>query len=816
MRNLATLAIIFLAITPVYGAPPSASTPLPPSATLFNGDYAFSTIGTTYSAPVSVPVDGAWLTGEGVWDNSAYPYWDCSHSYTGTLTPNGNDYAPLFIAGWQPDRICSMQFPVFGCLTCGVAWGGQKAFPGNYMTTDNTPGFMAAGSGTIALKSNNGGGQSDRLSFFRVEQVNRDAMVNMTIYQSLDEENPVPASATEIAQRYFIANSADRIPVVPVFHYGTDSSGSDRQYPAGPNISWSVTWDSGAVTTVEERIAPQGLHGHSILAVSIPALTTGTHTFTVKATLPSGKTYTSQALSVLVYAQNIYITVEGDFKPKAPVDQAPQFLPGSTISGANLDLRSSPQMVQLNILIGRGSSGTFSVKLTNLSRYPGMAMNYPVGATDSNPDMDFGNGLTELMNVPIPKGGAPKVVQLPLYIYDYAASATIEVTMPYRKTTFTTRRRVPLDVDNNSLPDRGWTAIGTVAVNSSGLTATGDIDVADGATGADAAVTGDGLSNFEEFRGFFVAGGYVRLNPREKEIFVDVDPEFLLSGVASPVPALLTLSPRVLYLEPTEVSGVEQPTRGLQRTQASVNFNRAGVPVAHTRQQRAVRLIYQSELPPYIHLAGANMDVPVWQVGILGVTLSDNVIDVDILNAPGNVPTLETPMQTQFSEVYERSFKNLAINTTFAYPEHYDGDGNVVPECTSQNQSNCDVWDRENNLILPQAIGNEYAILYTVPSPQNDFVEHYTVRTTRCSDDSVVLGGLTSLEMERLKGFLAAHEMGHAMRMDHLQNRLADCGDLMYDTMGPRETRRTMSNSIPQPAGFSANDRAMMRLWQDQ
>jgi hypothetical protein len=80
-----------------------------------------------------------------------------------------------------------------------------------------------------------------------------------------------------------------------------------------------VTWDSGAVTTAEEWTAPQGLHGHSILAVSIPTLTTGTHTFTVKATLPSGKTYTSQALSVLVYAQNIYITIEGDFKPKAPL-----------------------------------------------------------------------------------------------------------------------------------------------------------------------------------------------------------------------------------------------------------------------------------------------------------------------------------------------------------------------------------------------------------------------------------------------------------------------------------------------------------------
>lgn len=80
----------------------------------------------------------------------------------------------------------------------------------------------------------------------------------------------------------------------------------------------------------------------------------------------------------------------------------------------------------------------------------------------------------------------------------------------------------------------------------------------------------------------------------------------------------------------------------------------------------------------------------------------------------------------------------------------------------------------------------------------------------------MILGGLTSLEMEQLKGFLAAHEMGHAMRMAHLQNSGTDCGDLMYDTQGLQESRRTMSNSVPQPAGFSTRNHEMMRLWQDQ
>lgn len=813
MKKLfAIVATVATTVVPVWSAPPSTP-PLPQSAVLFTGDYSFSTVGTTYSAPVSAPVDGAWLTGTGVWNHRSFPYWDCSHSYTGTLVPDSNDYSPLFIAGWTPQGICSNQPPIFGCLNCGVDWGGVKAYPGFSMTTDNTPGFLAAGTGTIVLRSNNSGGSNDLLTL-RVEQVNRDAMVNMTIYQSVDEENPAPLSASELAARYFIANSADRVPVVPVFHYGTDSTGADRQYPAGPGITWSATWDSGATTTPEEAVASQGLHGHSILAVPIPKLPTGKHTFTVKATLPSGKTYTSDPMEVFIYAQNIYVTVEGNFAPKNPIDQAPQFVPGSSLNGASLDLSAAPQIVQLNILVGRGSTGTFDVKLTNGSRYPGIAMNYPADATDTDPDIDFGSGDTELFSVPIPKGGAPKVVKLPLYIHDYAGSATIEVKMPYRKTTFIAKRRIPLDANANGLPDRPYTAIGGVEIDTANLTATGDVDAAGGAAGSEANVTGDGLSNFEEFRGFFVAGGYVRLDPREKDIFVDVDPAFLLSGpVSSPVTLLGTIGPRILYLEPNESRGTDQLSRNLLRTRAVVATNRATVPVAHTSPQRAVRLIQQTAFPPAVHLAGPNIDVPVWQVGFLGATIGEEVLNIDLLNAPGNVATLETPMRTQFSEVYTRTFTNLAVNTTFSYPEHYDAAGNVVPRCTSPGQANCDFWDTDHNLIIPSLQEGGWGILYTVPDPAHDPVEHYSLQARSCLTDDPILGGLTTIQMERLKGLIAAHEMGHAMHMDHLRDYPADCSAMMFDTEAPPPNRRAMSNFVPQPTGFTTSDRAMIRLW---
>src|SRR5712691_8574572 len=173
-------------------------------------------------------------------------------------------------------------------------------------------------------------------------------------------------------------------------------------------------------------------------ALPISKLATGSHTFTVTATLPSGRTFTTLSMTVFVYAKSIYVTVNTAFDPRNPQDDLPNFIPGSDLNGVDLDLRSGPQSVQLNILISRGSSGTFDVHLRDVTHYPGVAMNFPIGAPnpDPDPDIDFGSGIVDLMAVPIPHGGSPKVVRLPLYIHDYAAAATIEATIPHRRTTF--------------------------------------------------------------------------------------------------------------------------------------------------------------------------------------------------------------------------------------------------------------------------------------------------------------------------------------------------------------------------------------------
>lgn len=792
MKRLIVVATLIAIAAPGWAAKPSSSKP--PSAVVFNGFYSFNAATPSHKVSIGVPTDGAWLTGTGSWNNMPYPYWDCGRTWSATLNPNANDYTPLFTAGWLPHETCVNQYPVFGCLTCGVKWGGLDSFPSSSMTTSNRPGFVAGGIADVILVSHNGGGQNDVLVLF-VEQFNRDAMASMRVYQSVDEEDPAPASTADINAAYYIADSADRVSVVAVFEYGPDSNGVMREFPAGPGFTWSAIWDSGAATSApEERFAPQGLHGHSILAVPVPKLPTGKHSFVLEGRLPSGKTYTSAATTVMVYAQNIYITVEGTFAPKSPQDQLPQFVPGETLNGTHLDLRTGPQMVQLNILVGRGSSGTFDVKLANVSRYPGITMNYPAGATDTNPDMDFGAGDTELYGVPIPKGGAPKVVKLPLYIRDYAASATIEVTMPYRKTTFSTRRTVPRDDDGNQLPDGGWHLPTGTDVAAGGLSAAGDVDDAVSASNTQ---PGDGLSNFEEYRGFLVQGQYTRTDPRRKDLFLDVDPEILSEMNA--ITVFSTLPLHLLYLDPDEVVGQDVANR-FERGRPIVNSNRQGIPGARPAGKRAVRIVYQLNDPPRLRDPVTQKEWDAWRLGILGIAIPDEFVNVTILTDPLNVEVLHSPDHVQVVEIYPRAF-NRALHTDFT-AAYRDAAGNLVPDCATVTPGTpCDHWDVANQLILPDVesvpgLGANAFFLHTVLDPDRyPFPDWYTKPLSMTCSGGVVpetIKGLSDDQMMQLRAAYAGHELGHAVHMGHTSL----CGNIMYDNV-PAKPRQTMADVLP-------------------
>jgi len=789
------------------------STPLPPSAVLFsNTTYHFNASNNTFSAPVSVGVDGAWLSGKATWSTNGYLFgWDCHHSYTGTLSPNVNDYSPLFIAGWTGTEVCSDQPPAYGCINCGIEWGGVGA--AQYMTTNNYPGFIAAGTGTVTLSTNNGGGQDDQITIY-LNQVNRDAMVNMTIFQSLDPDDPTPASSTEVQSRYFIANTADRVPIVPVFHYGVDSNGADLQFPAGPAITYVATWDTGQTSTPEIAFAPmtKAIHGHTILAVPIPKMALGNHTFTIKATLPSGKTYTSPSMTVFVYPQVVYLTYGTSFDPKNPTDDLPRFVPGQDVSGNNVDLRTGPQTVQLNVIIPKGSSGTFNIHL-DPTHYPGIAMNYPISNPDTNPDIDFGGLSTDQNNIPIPHGGGTKVYSVPLQIHDYAGSATVEVTMPYRKTTFTARRHIPLDDDNNGLPDAGWNTPNG-HVNTAGMSATDDLD----ATPSGPTQNGDGFSAYEEYRGFIVQGQYERLDPQTRDVFIDADSSINRSFIDAHLPY------RLHSIIPGESLGTDLPrgTATIARTAPVMDPNRkdatAGgvgttVPGSQADGQRAIRLVYTSAGYPTRLDPNDGNYYPVWQFGIYGITWQDQMSIEPFDDSQAVHYATLTMNKIRFVEIVARSQTNGTVHMGGGAnqnppPVYLDDAGQPVPDCQNPNTPAGVPCDRYLN--------NIGAVLYETlpqgnPTPQR-FILHsrltfggdYYSKLSHPSCGVTNYVEVSQSDYAFLWGAVVAHETGHNLTLDHTAN----CGELMFGSGG------LMPDFLPYPTNYTATELGAMRTHQ--
>jgi hypothetical protein len=80
--------------------------------------------------------------------------------------------------------------------------------------------------------------------------------------------------------------------------------------------------------------------------------------------------------------------------------------------------------------------------------------------------------------------------------------------------------RLPVDNDLNRIPDAGWSIEG-VTVSNTGLTPASDADANPVAVGNPVpGSVGDGLTVFEEYRGFVVDGVHTRTNPAQKDLFV--------------------------------------------------------------------------------------------------------------------------------------------------------------------------------------------------------------------------------------------------------------------------------------------------------
>jgi hypothetical protein len=576
----------------------------------------------------------------------------------------------------------------------------------------------------------------------------------------------------------------------PFFAVGLDRAGRKL---GRVKCDWSLTSSGNPATRGDGTVAP--IAGAS--STSFSPSQVGKITISAKPSVINGGTTGRADL----YVTSLYVDLDDSFSISAPVDQKQKFVPGVTAAGSDVPLATmtgAGQAVKLHLLTGPGAKGQVAFSV-NASNFPGVAMNYPINNPDNGPDMTFGSGIST--TVPFASNGDTVAT---LRVRDYGAIGAITVKVTAGKSSYTlTPLRLPVD-NGFGLPSAGWPAT-SGHVDTTGMRDRDDVD------DQPAGQTGDGLSNYEEYRGFVVATTHVRTDPHKRDIFVAADPQFLM-GTVSTVTVTTTLPFSVRYLDLSEVAGEDYPGRAILKGRAIVNPNRAGIPGARSSGQRAVRLVMQVQYPPAVTVEiapGVIENVPAWQTGIFGATILD-ATNPDVIDqaATGGAATFaaESPDTTRWSEVYERTFTNSGIATNFTNVLYNDANGQPVPPCpTFGTIDGCDEYDYSHHLVLPRIYPGGIFELHSVPYPD----DWYSKRTVTCADTTNLVDyGLTDAEMHAARPITGAHELGHSVHIDHT----LICGNLMFSFNRPPFPSRGLIDIRPLPVYFSSDETSQIQL----
>jgi hypothetical protein len=520
--------------------------------------------------------------------------------------------------------------------------------------------------------------------------------------------------------------------------------------PPGPDVS-------GTTVTHRETINIAGL------------TTSGPATFELRA---EGAT---ASVKVITKTGRVYVDVDDSFNPSNPQDDYKKFVPGALLDGRSVEhgiMAAGGQRIKLHVLTAPALSGTIELSIGGVTRYPGVAMNYPIPSPSTSPstlsDYSFVDNASQehlMTTVPINSTGHTVVT---LFVRDYAAKGRLRVKITSGDVTETIfNQLLPQDDDGNGMPDAGWRALGNAGTGATNrvddvYAPDSDDDNDPVVTGVPAqGITGDGLSAAEEYRGFVVRNKHRRLHPLRKDLFVLIDP------VDDGIDDRITELPLAVHeIRRHNAVGDDSPV---------VNPNRATVPGASL--QRALRVRNRFISPQMRLIGGGIVDA---DHSFLGYTfqIGDNKMLIDESTAA--LGLVQSPNEVMAAEVFDQAFTR-----------HYISYG--ADQILSTSVAPTDI-DNPEHLVIEG--GNDRLQSFTSGD------DHLTtVLGTVCGsgDPDRPWRALTTEELLDLYANTFLHEAAHGLDVEH--DRVNCSPSIMSDEA-----------ALPVIRPLTANDQAQIRI----
>ncbi|MGK2859707.1 MAG: hypothetical protein ACSLFQ_21125 [Thermoanaerobaculia bacterium] len=538
-------------------------------------------------------------------------------------------------------------------------------------------------------------------------------------------------------------------------------------------------------------------------------------------------------------APRLLLDTDFQFDPSLHKDDLPQFVPGSSLDGSSIAPGSMPQAVRLVAVAPTGSGNVkFEFVPGSVSKFPGIAMNYPIDNADVSEDVYFlvpkdpkkPNGeLIKATSVSATLNNG--VAMTFIYVNDYASWASVTATIPTGRRTppaYVTIR-VPQDSDGNLLPDAGWPAQ-PWRVDSGQIARGDEAKDLDGNPEGPTQI-GDGLSAFEEYRGFVVNGAHLRTNPFYRDLFLDVDDD-VDQTLFDQLPFQLTRIGEGESLNEDKERNTTPEFFGpkstvLTRIRPEINPNRAAaggttVPGSLPNGQRGLRVIYQRDVPPTKmrqDSSGETFYYETWMTGSGGIAFPETYTNFDVLNAAENVFSVGSPNETAFVEVYPQFMVNSGIATP-DFANHYNEAGQLVSDCGPESDpEKCDRFNeltsgsQVSRIIIPAKRENFYYKLNSALDLARNPDDRYSKRNiTFSSVNGECYSGfhkiLEPYEFAFLPSIAAVHEVMHGLSAPHS----ARCESLMLSrVLDGQET--TVLDVTPLTCTIDTEDKGGLKTW---